>query len=121
MHAGLGDFGTHALNVLRQEKGFKMWGAEMNMDTTIVDAGLVNFVNMKKVNFFFSLFFQGTQTRNLGWGTIFFKPFFSFQGDFVGRAALEDLLRHRPRRHLVQVKIDSEDVDPHVSSNWTFL
>ncbi|KAK3887374.1 hypothetical protein Pcinc_008492 [Petrolisthes cinctipes] len=79
---GLGDFGTHALNVLRQEKGFKMWGAEMNMDTTLVDAGLLNFANMKK-------------------------------GDFVGRAALVELLKHRAGRQLVQVKINSEHVDPH--------
>ncbi|XP_071520063.1 dimethylglycine dehydrogenase, mitochondrial-like [Panulirus ornatus] len=78
---GLGDFGTLAINVLRLEKGFKMWGAEMNMDTTIIDAGLMSFVNMKK-------------------------------GDFVGRAALQELLKYRSRRHLVQVKIDSPDVDP---------
>lgn len=79
---GVGNFGTLALNVLRLEKGFKMWGAEMNMDTTIVDAGLMSYVNMNK-------------------------------GDFVGRAAVQDLLKYRSRRHLVLVKIDSTDVDPH--------
>ncbi|XP_045124793.1 dimethylglycine dehydrogenase, mitochondrial-like isoform X1 [Portunus trituberculatus] len=79
---GVGDFGTLALNVMRQEKGFKMWGAEMNMDTTIIDAGLMSFVNMKK-------------------------------GDFVGRAAVMELLKQRPKRMLVQLKVDSEDVDPH--------
>nr|XP_045620302.1 dimethylglycine dehydrogenase, mitochondrial-like isoform X1 [Procambarus clarkii] len=78
---GVGDFGTLALNVLRLEKGFKMWGAEMNMDTTIIDAGLMNFVDMNK-------------------------------GEFVGRGALQELLKQRPRRRLVQVKIDSADVDP---------
>lgn len=79
---GVGNFGTLALNVLRLEKGFKMWGAEMNMDTTIVDAGLMSYVNMNK-------------------------------GDFVGRAAVQDLLKYRSRRHLVLVKIASTDVDPH--------
>ncbi|XP_042241265.1 dimethylglycine dehydrogenase, mitochondrial-like isoform X2 [Homarus americanus] len=78
---GVGDFGTLALNVLRLEKGFKMWGAEMNMDTTIMDAGLMSFVNMKK-------------------------------GEFVGRTALEHLQKSRPQRHLVQVKINSPEVDP---------
>lgn len=41
--------------------------------------------------------------------------FFSPKGDFVGRAALQELLKYRSRRHLVQVKIDSPEVDPHVS------
>ena len=35
---------------MRLEKGFKLWGAEMNMDTTAIDAGLMNFVNMEKVS-----------------------------------------------------------------------
>ncbi len=30
-HGGLGHFGNIALNTLRMEKGFKMWGAEMNL------------------------------------------------------------------------------------------
>lgn len=79
---GVGDFGTLALNVMRQEKGFKMWGAEMNVDTTITDAGLMPFVNMKK-------------------------------GDFVGRAAVVELLQQRTKRMLVQLRVDSEDKDPH--------
>lgn len=29
---GIGDFGTYALNVLRMEKGFRMWGAEVSTD-----------------------------------------------------------------------------------------
>lgn len=78
---GVGDFGTLALNVMRQEKGFKMWGAEMNMNITITDAGLMPFVNMDK-------------------------------GDFVGREAVVKLLQQRPERRLVQVKVDTQDVDP---------
>ncbi|KAG0727747.1 Dimethylglycine dehydrogenase, mitochondrial [Chionoecetes opilio] len=79
---GVGDLGTLALNVLRQEKGFKMWGAEMNLNTTIADAGLMAFVNLNK-------------------------------GDFVGRDAVVKLLQQRPERVLVQVKVDSPEVDPH--------
>lgn len=79
---GANDVGTIAVNVLRQEKGFKMWGAEMNMDTTIIDAGLMSFVNMNK-------------------------------GDFVGRDALVELLKKRPRKHLIQMTIDTDDHDPH--------
>lgn len=79
---GAGDFGTFAMNVMRIEKGFRMWGAEMNMDTTIVDAGLMSFVNMKK-------------------------------GDFVGRSSVVELLKSRPRKHLVQMVIEADDHDPH--------
>lgn len=40
----------------------------------------------------------------------------SLQGDFVGRAAVVELLKQRPKRMLVQLKVDSEEVDPHVST-----
>lgn len=45
----MNDFGTLALNVLRIEKGFRMWGAEMNTDTSPLEAGLKPFINLKKV------------------------------------------------------------------------
>ncbi len=45
---GLGHFGTFVVNVLRLEKGFKMWGSEMNCDGTILEAGLDAFVRWKK-------------------------------------------------------------------------
>nr|XP_042906993.1 dimethylglycine dehydrogenase, mitochondrial isoform X2 [Parasteatoda tepidariorum] len=48
---GIGDFGTYALNSLRLEKGFRMWGAEMNMDTNPFEAGLHSFIDMKKKDF----------------------------------------------------------------------
>lgn len=47
--SGLIDFGTHALNILRLEKGFRGWGAEMTLDTTLVEAGMTSFVDFKKV------------------------------------------------------------------------
>ncbi|XP_067007200.2 dimethylglycine dehydrogenase, mitochondrial [Anabrus simplex] len=48
---GINDFGTLALNVLRMEKGFRMWGADMNKDTSPLEAGLGFFIKMKKEKF----------------------------------------------------------------------
>jgi dimethylglycine dehydrogenase len=49
---GIGHFGTMTINTLRIEKGFKMWGNEMNCDVDIIEAGLDNFVRWnKKVRF----------------------------------------------------------------------
>ena len=45
---GIGHFGTFVVNTFRLEKGFKMWGNEMNCDGSIVEAGLEGFVRMKK-------------------------------------------------------------------------
>ena len=44
----IGHFGTFVVNVFRIEKGFKMWGNEMNCDGTILEAGLESFVRFKK-------------------------------------------------------------------------
>jgi len=48
---GVGDFGTHALNTLRQEKGFRGWATEMTTDTSLVQAGYQSFVDLKKGDF----------------------------------------------------------------------
>ena len=45
---GIGHFGTMTVNTLRLEKGFKMWGSEMNCDVDIIEAGLDNFVRWNK-------------------------------------------------------------------------
>ena len=45
---GIGHFGTFALDALRIEKGFKMWGNEMNLDVDAWEAGLGSFIKMKK-------------------------------------------------------------------------
>ena len=37
---------------MRLEKGFRGWGAEMNLDTNVVEAGLMPFVKMNKVSVF---------------------------------------------------------------------
>ena len=44
----IGHFGTFVVNTLRLEKGFKMWGSEMNCDVDIIEAGLDNFVRWNK-------------------------------------------------------------------------
>ncbi len=44
----MGHFGSLCMNTLRLEKGFKMWGAEMNMDVDIIEAGLEAFVDWNK-------------------------------------------------------------------------
>jgi len=48
---GVDDFGTHAINVLRQEKGFRAWQAEMTCDTNLVEVGYQSFVDLKKGDF----------------------------------------------------------------------
>jgi dimethylglycine dehydrogenase len=49
---GIGHIGTFAVNVLRMEKGFKMWGNEFNCDGSALEAGLEPFIRWnKKSNF----------------------------------------------------------------------
>ena len=36
------------MDALRMEKGFKMWGNEMNLDVDAWEAGLAPFIRMKK-------------------------------------------------------------------------
>ncbi|XP_054715823.1 dimethylglycine dehydrogenase, mitochondrial-like [Uloborus diversus] len=79
---GIGDFGTYAMNALRIEKGFRMWGAEMNMDSNPIEAGLDYFICMDK------------------------------SADFNGKEALHNILRKGTNRKLAFLKVDTEDVDP---------
>ncbi|XP_067144405.1 dimethylglycine dehydrogenase, mitochondrial-like isoform X2 [Centruroides vittatus] len=79
---GIGNFGTYALNSLRLEKGFRMWGAEMNMDCNPYEAGL----------------------------DFFIKPHKS--SDFVGKRALHKIMSDGLTRKLALLKVDTEDVDP---------
>ena len=50
--SGIGDFGTHALGVMRIEKGFRGWGSEMNCDVGPYEAGLEMFLRSNKVSTF---------------------------------------------------------------------
>ena len=77
-----GDFGTYAMNSLRLEKGFRAWGAEMNVDTDPLEAGLGAFVRLDKA------------------------------ADFVGKTALRRIKRDGgPKRRLVLLTVDAADVD----------
>jgi len=46
---GIAHFGSHTTNALRLEKGFKLWGKEMNLDVDVYEAGLEGFIDWKKV------------------------------------------------------------------------
>lgn len=48
---GICDFGTYAMNSLRLEKGFRVWGSEMNKDTSPLEAGLDRFIRFDKGDF----------------------------------------------------------------------
>ncbi|XP_065303006.1 dimethylglycine dehydrogenase, mitochondrial-like isoform X1 [Dermacentor albipictus] len=76
------DFGTYALNSLRIEKGFRLWGADMTVDTNSFEAGLGPFVKMKKA------------------------------ADFIGKAALRQILSEGLSRKLVHLAVYAPEVDP---------
>ncbi|XP_066932255.1 dimethylglycine dehydrogenase, mitochondrial-like [Clytia hemisphaerica] len=48
---GIGHIGGYAINSMRLEKGFRLWGAEMNMDVNPYAAGLDFFIKLKKGDF----------------------------------------------------------------------
>jgi dimethylglycine dehydrogenase len=48
---GLVDFGYRALESLRLEKGYRLWGADMSADWTPLEAGLERFVRFDKGDF----------------------------------------------------------------------
>uniref|UniRef100_A0A1I8IES6 Dimethylglycine dehydrogenase n=1 Tax=Macrostomum lignano TaxID=282301 RepID=A0A1I8IES6_9PLAT len=82
---GLVNFGSYAMNSLRLEKGFAMWGAEMNCDTGPLEAGLGGFIRLGK------------------------------SADFVGKAAVAEAklkLQQDGARQLRMLRVDSVDVDP---------
>lgn len=47
----IGHIGGYAINSMRIEKGFRMWGAEMNMDVGPYEAGLDFFIKLNKGDF----------------------------------------------------------------------
>jgi glycine cleavage system aminomethyltransferase T len=48
---GLVDFGYRALEAMRLEKGYRLWGADMSADWTPLEAGLDRFVKLDKGEF----------------------------------------------------------------------
>ncbi len=80
---GIGHFGTFVVNTFRIEKGFKMWGSEMNCDGSILEAGLGAFVRMKK------------------------------KSDFLGKQAVKDQSAHFISQRLTMLEIENDGkVDP---------
>lgn len=45
------DFGSHALNAMRIEKGYHAWGVDFGTDYTLYDAGLGRFADLSKSDF----------------------------------------------------------------------
>jgi len=48
---GIVDFGYRALDCMRLEKGYRLWGADISTDYTPFEAGLGRFVDLKKGDF----------------------------------------------------------------------
>ena len=48
---GLTDFGLHAVNSLRLEKGYRGWGAELTNEVTMIDADMARFLRLDKEDF----------------------------------------------------------------------
>ena len=46
------DFGAHAMNSLRMEKGYRGWGTELTPEISVVEAGLDRFFNLDKKDTF---------------------------------------------------------------------
>ena len=61
---GLRDFGAYAMNSMRLEKGFRGWGAEMNVDTNPLEAGLGPFVKLNKKADFIGRRLSGNQAKS---------------------------------------------------------
>jgi len=79
---GIGHFGTLALDVLRIEKGFKMWGNEMNLDVDAWEAGLGSFIKMKK------------------------------KSDFIGKEALKEKAGRYREMSCTMLEVEVNDADP---------
>ena len=48
---GLVDFGYRALDSMRLEKAYRLWGVDMSADYTPLEAGMERFVNLEKGDF----------------------------------------------------------------------
>jgi dimethylglycine dehydrogenase len=46
------DFGSHAMNSMRIEKGYRGWGTELTPEVSVVEAGLDRFFNLENKNNF---------------------------------------------------------------------
>jgi dimethylglycine dehydrogenase len=87
---GIVNYGYRALDSLRMEKGYRLWGADMNSHTTPFEAGLGQFVKLDK--------------RDLSTGAAI---------DFVGREALVKQREEGIKSVLASLVVDEEEASPH--------
>lgn len=103
---GLAHFGTHTLNALRMEKGFKLWGSEMNLDVDALEADLGSFIRWKKVGK--RILVLKTRLPCAG-----FFLYVRHQADFLGKDGLVER-RHKWRhQRLVMMAVQDGHADPH--------
>ena len=48
---GIANYGLYAVNTMRMEKGYKAWGSELTNELTMIEAGMVRFIQFKKDDF----------------------------------------------------------------------
>ena len=48
---GIANYGLHAVNTMRIEKGYKAWGSELTNELTMIEADMRRFINLKKDDF----------------------------------------------------------------------
>lgn len=48
---GIVNYGLHAANTMRIEKGYKAWGSELTNELNMIEAGMDRFINFKKEDF----------------------------------------------------------------------
>uniref|UniRef100_A0A4W3JNK5 Dimethylglycine dehydrogenase n=1 Tax=Callorhinchus milii TaxID=7868 RepID=A0A4W3JNK5_CALMI len=79
---GIDNFGAYAMNSLRLEKAFRVWGTEMNLDTNAFEAGLDYFIKLNK------------------------------PAEFIGKQALRKIKEEGLQRKLVYLTLQTDDIDP---------
>jgi dimethylglycine dehydrogenase len=77
------DFGAHAMNSMRIEKGYRGWGSELTPEISVVEAGLERFFNIEK------------------------------KSEFKGAKIVSNLIKNGPKIKLVYMEVDAVDADAH--------
>ena len=77
------DFGAHAMNSMRIEKGYRGWGSELTPEISVVEAGLERFFNIEK------------------------------KSEFKGSKIVSNLIKNGPKIKLVYMEVDAVDADAH--------
>ena len=75
------NFGSHAMNSMRMEKGYRGWGTELTPEISVVEAGLDRFFNLDKKN------------------------------EFVGSKAISEKLNNGIKIKLVYLEIEADTAD----------